>query len=613
VRIKAGFLSMKPEYKANIYLAVFLIILGFAVYTNSLHNSFSDADDIPTIVENPHIQDFSRSWLNPHSLLNSIAYRISGYHPLSYHLISVIIHCINVILVFAFLSLYFKTQASFLASALFAVHPIHTEAVAWVSGRPYALMALFILVAYLLYYRATEPKPHLSLRGTERSEGAEAIHKVVIASSPSAPRNDGNASAPRNDGDCFVALCAPRNDIKTILFQHSQFRPLPYLLSLLLFSYFLVSNYSFFCLFPLFLILTDVVFKKWRRNWIWWLPYFAIVIIRLILAQNEILQRVTFMRVQEGFPPTKNPIVYFICSFYPHLGLLFWPQKLTLYHDPAITSWTMFYFSALYLIPIALCLFFTYKKAREVFWGLSIFILFLAPTYSPIQIATPIAERYVYFPSVSLSIFLAFLYEKFVAGLEGFKICFIVALILIITAFALRTVARNKDWKSSEIFWQKTVAVSPKSVKALNAMGLTYFRKGDMRSAIQEYNTAIQINPYYIESYNNRGVAYVQEGKFEQAISDYNKALEIKPNDAVAYNNRGVAYGQKGNLKQAISDCNQALQLKPDYADAYNNLAVAYFLKNNYSLSWEYLQKARSLGYKVNPKFVEDIKKASGR
>jgi Flp pilus assembly protein TadD len=316
------------------------------------------------------------------------------------------------------------------------------------------------------------------------------------------------------------------------------------------------------------------------------------------------------MREYVGFPPTKNPVVYFVCSFYPHLWLLFWPHKLTLYHDPAITSWTLFYYSALYLIPVALCLFFTYKRAKEVFWGLSIFILFLAPTYSSVQIASPIAERYLYFPSIGLSIFFAFLYEKYVVKFERFKRYFLVALIFIIVAYALRTVARNEDWKTPNIFWRKTIAVSPKSVKARNAMGLTYFREGDLGRAIREYNAAIQINPYYFESYNNRGVAYVREGKLEQAISDYNKVLEIKPNDAVAYNNRCVAYGQKGSFNQAISDCNKALQLNPDYADAYNNLAVAYFLKNEYSLSWEYLQKAASLGYKVNPQFVEDIKKA---
>jgi Flp pilus assembly protein TadD len=580
--------SMKPEYKANIYLAIFLVILGFAVYANSLGNSFSDADDIPAIVENPHILEFSRFWLAPHSLLNSFSYLMAGYNPLIYRFISVILHCINIILVFAFLRLYFNTEASFLASCLFAVHPIHTEAVTWVSGRPHALMAFFILTAYLLYRRATDPEPHLSLRPRAKRGGSN--HLFEIASPP----------------------LGVRNDIRTILFQRFQFRPLSYLLSLLVFSYFIASNYSFFSLFPLFLILTDVVFKKWRRNWIWWLPFLAIVVIRLILAYNEILHRVTFMRVEAGFPPTKNPFVYFVCSFYPHLWLLLWPHKLSLYHDPAITSWTLFHYSALYLVPVGLCLFFAYKKAKEVFWGLSIFILFLAPTYSSVQIASPIAERYLYFPSISLSIFLAFLHEKYVAKFGRFKRYFLAAWILVICAYALRAVARNEDWKTPNRFWRKTIEVSPRSVKARNAMGLTYFRERDIKRAIQEYNIGIQINPDYADTYNNRGVAYVRQGKFEQAISDYNKVLEMKPNDAAAYNNRCVAYGQTGNLEQAISDCNQALRLNPDYADAYNNLAVAYFLRNEYNLSREYMQKAQSLGYKVNPKFAEDIKRALG-
>jgi len=507
---------MNPERKIPIYLCVFLIILGFSVYANSLNNSFLDADDIPAIVDNPEISQFSGSWLNPQSLLNSLGYHILGHNPFIYHLISIILHCINIILVFLFLRLFFNLKASFLAACLFAVHPIHTEAITWISGRSHAITAFFILATYLLYYRSTNPPTGRKLN------------------------------------------------------------PLVYLASLSVFSYFLISSYSFFALLPLLLILSDVTFKKWRRNWLYWFPFLAIVIIRLILAQNQISHRITYMRDNIGFPTTNNPVVYFVYSFYYHLWLLLWPAKLTLIHEQLIIPQTLLNYSILYLIAIGLCLFFTYKKAKEVFWGLSIFILFLAPTYSLVRITSLIAERYLYFPSIALSIFLAFLYEKGMAKFSRFKRYILAALILIIVACGIRTVVRNQDYKTPKIFWRKIIAMSPDRVEGHNNLAFVYFKDGDIASAIQEYNIAIQINPYYARAYLNRGNVYQSQGNISQAISDYNQSIEIKPNYAEAYNNRGIAYRNQGNFEQAIFDFHKAIESKPNYVVAYHNRGIAY-------------------------------------
>ena len=115
------------------------------------------------------------------------------------------------------------------------------------------------------------------------------------------------------------------------------------------------------------------------------------------------------------------------------------------------------------------------------------------------------------------------------------------------------------------------------------------------------------------EFYNNRGMAYRDKGQYDQAISDYNKALGINPRYAYAYNNRGIAYGDKGQYDQAISDFNKALEVNPRYAEAYNNRGRAYYLKGEYGKSWEDIKKAQDLGYKIPPKFLDDLRKASGK
>jgi tetratricopeptide (TPR) repeat protein len=81
----------------------------------------------------------------------------------------------------------------------------------------------------------------------------------------------------------------------------------------------------------------------------------------------------------------------------------------------------------------------------------------------------------------------------------------------------------------------------------------------------------------------------------------------------MAYFNRAVSYSNKGQYDQAISDFTRALQINPKYSEAYNNRGVTYYLKKDYDKSWDDIKKAQNLGYQVSPKFLEELRKASGR
>ena len=145
--------------------------------------------------------------------------------------------------------------------------------------------------------------------------------------------------------------------------------------------------------------------------------------------------------------------------------------------------------------------------------------------------------------------------------------------------------------------------------------GGAYLGQGDADSAIAEFNKAIEIDPNIAEIYYHRGVAYTTKGflYLDQAISDFNKAIEIYPRYSEAYRNRGLAYGSEYKYDQAISDFNKAIEINPSDAHAYNGRAIVYFRKQEYQKSWEDVYKAEELGYKVNPDFLEGLKKASGR
>ncbi|MDD4980945.1 MAG: tetratricopeptide repeat protein [Candidatus Omnitrophica bacterium] len=569
----------------------YLILAGlcFLVYANSLPNAFV-SDDIPAILENPYIISMRNYWADPQGLLNSLSYRIAKFNVIPYHLISVILHFINTLLVFLFLRLFFKTDASLLAAALFAVHPLHTEAVSWISGRPYLILAFFVLTTYLLYHRATDP--HM-----------------------------------KDKNPAYVL----------------------YLSALAIFSYFIIGNISFYFLFPFLIMFSDIIFNRWKKNWRLWIPFFLIMVIRLALAKEVICARVSAVVLKTGWLETwRNPVFYFIYSIFSHLWLLIFPARLTFYHDPIILR-PLVMLCGLIAIFIFLCLLpFIFKRAKIILFGAVIFILFLAPTYSPLPVAFVVAERYAYLPSIFLSIIAAFLYERYLKKAKGKQgIWIMVLFVFLISAYGLRTICRNKDWKDNANFWKTTLKTSPYSVRAHNSIGTVYLQEGDIEAAIKEFDTAIRLDPAYDLTYNNRAGAYFYKGELDKAISDYDNAIKINPVYAEAYNNRGMAYKNKNEPDKAISDYDNAIKINPVYAEVYYNRANAYVTKGNltgaisdydmaikinpyaaqfyanrgavYFLKQEYakvrqdIHKAETLGYKFNPEFINKLKKEIGK
>jgi tetratricopeptide (TPR) repeat protein len=144
--------------------------------------------------------------------------------------------------------------------------------------------------------------------------------------------------------------------------------------------------------------------------------------------------------------------------------------------------------------------------------------------------------------------------------------------------------------------------------------GIEAGKKGQYDQAIAYYNKALELNPRDTDAYRNRGVEYAQKGQLDQAIADYTKTLELNPRFPMnPYINRGVAYLFKYQLDQAITDFTKALELNPRDTKAYKNRALCFYSKKEYGRAWEDVRKAQSLGGKIAPKFLEDLRRASGR
>jgi len=182
--------------------------------------------------------------------------------------------------------------------------------------------------------------------------------------------------------------------------------------------------------------------------------------------------------------------------------------------------------------------------------------------------------------------------------------------------------------------------------KVLNE-GIKYGKQGNSDKAILSFTKAIELNPNYAYAYFNRGIVYGEKGELNRSISDYTKAIELDPNNAIAYSNRALVYAGKENYNQTISDLTKAIEIKPDlalayinragfydllgYSDksildynkaieldrnnavAYFNRAVTYYSKREYSKAWTDIHKTEALGGAISPRFLDALKKTSGR
>lgn len=511
---KKGLLSDKK----HIYLI--LIFACFLAYANSLNNAFV-SDDIEGIVNNPLLAKPLNYWALPFGLITSLNYLVFGLNPFSYHLINIILHYSCTVLVFLFLGLFFSQQAGFWGALLFALHPVHTEAVSWVSGGPYLVTTLFILAIYLLYYRASY----------------------------------------------FEQLSRQQKSIS-------------YLSALLLFTYYLIGSHSFFALTPFLLVSCDIIFQKWRKNWKLWIPFLAILILRLLFTGSSLAGRIASVAQDVG-TTRSNPVFNLAYSLSTHFMLLIWPDKLTLYHEPAVVSQAVLIveLSATCLLFITLLLLFISKKAKEIVFGLIIFIIFLAPTYSPVTISWLVAERYLYLPSLLLVIMLCFIYDRCLVKSSGLKAKFIVFLAALSAVYLARTVIRNEDWKTPERFWRATVEISQLSPRSHNNMGDVYGREGNIAGAIREFKEAISLRPDYADAYHNLANTYQSQGNIKEAVQNYQKAISIRPQLAESRINLGVIYINSGAVEPAIEQFEAALKIKPGDPSIQQALSFALKMK----------------------------------
>ncbi len=488
-----------------------LVCLCAIIYLNSLNGAFV-SDDLPNILRAPLIGDLGKNLGggNLPQLTFSLNYHLGKLSPFIYHLTNVLIHIGVVILAYFFLLEIANEEIAFVASAIYAVHPLNSEVVSWISGRPYSMGALFAMASLLLYLYAYKRK--------------KLFYYFYSASLV-----------------CF--LCA------------------------------LLSNNKLIVLFLIF-GLYELIFGKLSKNWLKLVPYGLIAVAFVIYLIGPFQTRVAIENpAYMGGVVLMNPLQQIPISLSTYLKLFVFPLKLSLYHEDLSVSLVNYWLRIAVTVILFGSLIYFYLKEKLAFFGLVLFLIPLIPTLLPIRIAWVVAERYVYFGLVGLCLIVGWALVKV---FKKYPQVLIIALGVLVVLLSVRTVVRNRDWRTRETLWVATVQASPTSSKAWNNMGDIYAGKGDFQSSLMAFQRAIQLRPNYVDAHHNIGVTFLQMKDYDNAILWFEKTVAIFPLTQ-SYNDMGVAYFYKGEPDKAEESFMKALEVDPNSALAYNSLGLLYF------------------------------------
>ncbi len=467
-----------------------------------------------------------------------IEYQIWELAPFGYHLVNVLLHLLNAVLVWRIL-LWLHVPGALFAAAVFALHPVHVESVAWISERKNVLSGLFYLSALSIYLR-------FALRGNG-IKGASATPTQ-------------NSIQP--SGRCYKGL---------------------YTLSLGLYLCALLSK-TVTCSLPVVILLL----LWWKRGQFRWRDVQALIpmfMVGMVLGINTIFQEksVVGARGAEWAFSFIDRCLIAGRALWFYVGKLVWPENLSFTY----TRWQID--SGLwwqYLYPLAaLAVMFTLWIARgrigkAPIVAVLIFSVTLLPALGFIDVYPMrfsfVADHFQYLASISLialfvssaaTAFKKYINGKFYIGLAGG--------LTVLVVLGVLTFNQGYIYKNVETLYRDTLTKNPNSWMAHNNLSIALLERGDLDGAIVHSMQALRIRPDELEIQLGFGELLKTMGKAGAAVTHYENLLKRKPRSATVNNALAAVLFQNGLVDRAIAHYMTALEIDGDFVEAHNGLGVA--------------------------------------
>ena len=450
-------------------------------------------------------------------------YELFGLNPSGHHLTNLLLHVTNVLLLFGVLQrMTGALWRSFFVAALFALHPLNVESVAWVAERKNVLSTLFWLLtmaAYVGYVR----KPNW-----ERYLGMMGIFVLGLMAKP-----------------MLVTLpCV-----------------------LLLLDYWPLGRLG----------------KDWRefqkrlpRLVVEKLPMFipvAAVSVVAIEAQSQAGALSSW-----EWLPLGTRVANAVLAYGLYLKKMLWPMDLAVFypHPGSSLGALPLILAALVLVGISLVVVWQGQRYRYLVVGWLWYLGSMVPVSGFIQIgAHSMADRFAYVPFIGLFIIAVWGATDMMRSMRLKKEWFAVAALCMVLPLAVLCRVQLSYWRNTTALFEHALVVNSNNHIAHNLLGLESMEKREFTQAQQRFMEAIKIGPKYAPAYNNLGLVLLEQERFDEAAERFSQAFEVDPNSVDALNNLGLALMATDRLNLAVEHLSRAQKINPNNVEAYANLGLA--------------------------------------
>jgi tetratricopeptide (TPR) repeat protein len=284
-----------------------------------------------------------------------------------------------------------------------------------------------------------------------------------------------------------------------------------------------------------------------------------------------------------------------LISCVAYLGQMFWPSGLAvLYPFTAGRVGVLEVVLSLVLLAgISMGAFFLRRRRPCFLTGWLWYLIMLTPVIGIVQVGVQArADRYTYLPQIGLYLLLTWGVADLCAGWRYRRLVLGGGATVILAALIVCARAQTSYWQNSELLFTHTLACTSDNYNAHNDLGYDLLQKGRVDEAMFHFQKALQIYPDFAAARYNLGLALFKKDKVDEAIAQYQKVLQIKPDSADVRYDLGNALLQKGKVDEAIAQYQTALQIHPDFAEAHNNLGHALCQKGSVDEGITHYQKA---------------------
>lgn len=594
--------------RRTLLICLLLALAIAAVYWPVLKFGFINYDDPDYVSSNPRVQSgltlenlawagqsfHASNWHPLTWLSHMLDCQLYGLKPWGHHLTSVLLHLANTLLLFGLWQrLTGAGWRSALVAALFALHPLHVESVAWIAERKDVLSAFFFLLtlwAYARYAGRREPAGEENRKpGARPSAPAREAHDPGGGPlPPSSPSARGEPAPPAEAG------AVPGGKARASAETARRFPAAPrgakwfYLLALLCFALGLMSKPMLVTL-PCVLLLLD----WWplerlaltpgqrsaaplRRVLLEKVPFFALSALSCLVTFQA--QRASGAVMSLAHNPFELRLANALVAYARYLGKTFWPTDLAVFYPYAgfrLDSWTAVG-AGLLLATVTAGLWRARPPRRALQVGWLWFLGMLVPVIGLVQVGKQaLADRYTYLPHIGLFLLVVWGAAAVIARRQWPRGIPAAAAALVLGACAVLTARQVAHWRDTATLFQHAARVTPRNFVAYAVIANEFAIKNQPTEAIAWCQKALAISPDYPEAHNTLGNVYASLARYDEAIAHYRAAAEGDRLYADPLNGLGSALVKQGKFAEAEAPCREALRLSPLHLPALYSLATA--------------------------------------